>query len=506
MIMNHLPVLAVVVPLSAALLSLLLSRINKNLGKAVVILSLVFAFLDAVGLTAQVLQAEGHLIRYAMGNWDAPIGIEFYVDPINALLACFITFIAMCASIYSLSFLKDREWLQSGGYYTLIALLTVGLVGMTLTGDVFNLYVYLEISSLSCYGLIALGGKRSIPAAFRYLLIGTIGASFYLLGIGLMYAMTGSLNMADMGELLQSQMDNPLMYLVCASLIGAFGIKMAQFPFHAWQPDAYAYSHPGASPLISGAMSKVPALAMIRFFFFIFGVQNLVIVDATRLIGILGALGMIFGSVMALNQTDFRRMLAYSSVAQLGYIALGIGIGNLYGVTGSYLHILNHLFMKGGLFFAIGAIQYRFGIVNINQFGQLHKKMPFTCFTITMGALAMVGIPPTGGFFSKWYLMMGAMDKHLYIYMAVLVLSSLLNAIYFLRVLEKIFIAPEARLADRFDKEAKRDGAAAKKHFLEVPAVMLVPIVVFGIGIVAMGIFNSQIVEFVAQTALKGVF
>ena len=214
---------------------------------------------------------------------------------------------------------------------------------------------------------------------------------------------------------------------------------------------------------------------------------------------------MIFGSVMALTQTDFRRMLAYSSVAQLGYIALGVGIGNLYGVTGSYLHILNHLFMKGGLFFAIGAIQYRFGIVNINQFGQLHKKMPFTCFTITMGALAMVGIPPTGGFFSKWYLMMGAMDKHLYIYMAVLVLSSLLNAIYFLRVLEKIFISPAARIADRYDREAKRNPSAPK-HILEVPLVMLVPIVVFGIGIVAMGIFNSQIVQFIAQTALKGVF
>ena len=254
-------------------------------------------------------------------------------------------------------------------------LLTVGLCGMTLTGDVFNLYVFLEVASISCYGLVALGGGKSILAAFRYLLVGTVGASFYLIAVGILYSMTGTLNMADMALQLQGQLDSPLMLLVCASLVAAFGIKMSIFPFHIWQPDAYSFTHPGASPLISGAMSKVPAFAMIRFFFFLFGIHHWIIDNTLLIIGILGAVGMIIGSIMALTQTDFRRMLAYSSIAQLGYIALGIGIGNYYGVAGSYLHILNHIFMKGGLFFVIGAIQYRFGIVDIRQFGQLHKKM-----------------------------------------------------------------------------------------------------------------------------------
>lgn len=492
-----LPILIIVLPMSAALLSPFVSMLMRRAGRWIVILGLAGALASSIGLLRQVMYTAGHSIHYAVGNWKAPLGIEFVIDPLNALLVCFITFLALCAVLYSGHFSQAGHWLLGGGYFTLMSLLCVGLCGMTLTGDVFNLYVFLEIASLSCYGLVALGSsKRSVLAAFRYLLIGTIGASFYLMAIGILYSMTGSLNMADISVLIQPQMDSPLIILACVCLVAAFGIKMALFPFHSWQPDAYSYSHPGASPLISGVMSKVPALAMFRFFFFIFGVQNWIIADTVQIIGILGAIGMVYGSVMALSQTDFRRMLAYSSVAQLGYVALGLGIGNVYGLTGSFLHILNHIFMKGGLFFAIGGIQYRFGIVEINKFGQLYKKMPYTCFTIVMGSLAMVGIPPTGGFFSKWYLMLGALESGDYIYIGVLVLSSLLNAIYFLRVIEKIFIAPAPN-------ELKEYGA--HPEHLPLPVSMLVPIILFGIGIVAMGFANGILVDTVIRPVFEGV-
>ncbi|MCR5665507.1 MAG: hypothetical protein K6G01_01640 [Eubacterium sp.] len=494
-VLEHLPVLIIVIVLSGALLCTFVSMFHRIIGKALVVACEAAAFVCAVLLFKQVMETEGHEIHYAVGNWQAPLGIEFVVDPLNALMVCIIMLVGLCTCIYCISYIRPKKWMQSGGFFTLLGLLTVGLCGMTLTGDVFNLYVFLEIASISCYGLIAMGGKRSIMSAFRYLLIGTIGASFYLIGIGMLYSMTGSLNMADLSELLQSQMNNELMIPVCVCLIVAFGIKMAIFPFHAWQPDAYSYAHPGASPLISGAMSKVPAIAMIRFFFFIFGIDHLIVQHATLIIGIIGAIGMIYGSLFAMAQKDFRRMLAYSSVAQLGYIALGVGIANDYGVTGSYLHILNHMFMKGGLFFAIGGIQYRYGIVNINQFGQLHKKMPWTCFTIVVGAMAMVGIPPTGGFFSKWYLMLGAMDKGYYIYIAVLIVSSLMNAIYFLRVVEKIFISPEARI---------HEVGEHPKH-AELPLPILIPIILFGIGMIAMGIYNGSIVDHVVLPVLKGV-
>lgn len=493
---EHFPVLIVLLPLTAALLSPFFSYFHKQAGKWIAVASLIGAFLCATGLLLQVLADGGQAIHYHMGDWAPPLGIEFVIDPVNGVIVEMITFVAMCTAIYSTPFLKKSNWLYMGGYYTLMSLLCVGLCGMTLTGDVFNLYVYLEIASLSGYGLIALGGNKSTLAAFRYLLIGTIGASLYLLAIGFMYSMTGSLNMADLSVLLQDKMDSPLIVLSLALLIAAFGIKAALFPFHGWQPDAYTYSHPGAAPLISGAMSKVPAYALLRFFFYLFGAQHLFVQHGLTVVGILGALGIILGSVMAIAQDDFRRMLAYSSVAQIGYIAVGLAIGSFYGVIGAILHILNHAFMKGSLFMVIGGIQYRFGEVRISKLGQICKKMPFTVFTLVVAALGMIGIPPTGGFFSKWYIMQGAMESGQYIYIAVLVISSLLNAVYFFRVLENVFINPDAGLEE----------VNAPTGKFELPLQMLIPIIVFGVMILALGFCNGAIVDGIIKLGLPEVF
>lgn len=493
---QHFPVLIVLLPLSAALLSPFFSYFHKQAGKWVAIASLFGAFVCSAGLLMQTVQDGGQAIHYWMGNWAPPLGIEFVVDPVNAIIVTMITFLAMMTAIFSTPFLKKSNWLYMGGYYTLMALLCVGLSGMTLTGDVFNLYVYLEIASLSGYGLIALGGSKGTLAAFRYLLIGTIAASLYLLGIGFLYAMTGSLNMADLSGLLQGQMDSPLIAMAVALFIAAFGIKAALFPFHGWQPDAYTFSHPGAAPLISGAMSKVPAYAMLRFFFYLFGAQHLFVQHGLTVIGILGAMGIILGSVMAIAQDDFRRMLAYSSVAQIGYIAVGLAIGSVYGLIGAVLHIVNHAFMKGSLFMVIGGIQYRFGEFRISQLGQIHKKMPLTVVTLCIAALGMIGIPPTGGFFSKWYIMLGAMSTEQYIYVAVLVISSLLNAVYFFRVMENVFVNKDPQL--------KEINSPAGK--LELPLQMLIPIVVMGLGILVLGFCNASIVDGIIKLGLPEVF
>lgn len=495
-ISQHYPVLIVLLPLTAALLSPFFSYFHRQVGKWVAVASLFGAFLCSVGLLLQVVADGGQTIHYWMGNWAPPLGIEFVIDPINAVIVTMITFLAMMTAIYSTPYLKKSNWLYMGGYYTLMALLCVGLSGMTLTGDVFNLYVYLEIASLSGYGLIALGGNKGTLAAFRYLMIGTIAASLYLLAIGFLYSMTGSLNMADLSVLLQDKMDSPLIAMAIALLIAAFGIKAALFPFHGWQPDSYTYSHPGAAPLISGAMSKVPAYAMLRFFFYLFGAQHLFVEHGLTVIGIFGALGIILGSVMAIAQDDFRRMLAYSSVAQIGYIAVGLAIGSVYGLIGAVLHIINHAFMKGSLFMVIGGIQYRFGEFRISQLGQIHKKMPFTVVTLCIAALGMIGIPPTGGFFSKWYIMLGAMTTEQYIYVAVLVLSSLLNAVYFFRVMENVFVNPAPAL--------KEVNPPAGK--LELPLQMLIPIIVMGVGILVLGFCNASIVDSIIKLGLPEVF
>ena len=493
---QHFPVLIVLLPLTAALLSPFFSYFHKQMGKWVAVASLFGAFLCSVGLLMQTVQDGGQAVHYWMGNWAPPLGIEFVIDPVNAIIVTMITFLAMMTAIFSTPFLKKSNWLYMGGYYTLMALLCVGLSGMTLTGDVFNLYVYLEIASLSGYGLIALGGNKGTLAAFRYLLIGTIAASLYLLGIGFLYAMTGSLNMADLSGLLQGQMDSPLIAVAVALFIAAFGIKAALFPFHGWQPDAYTYSHPGAAPLISGAMSKVPAYAMLRFFFYLFGAQHLFVQHGLTVIGVLGAMGIILGSVMAIAQDDFRRMLAYSSVAQIGYIAVGLAIGSVYGLIGAILHVVNHAFMKSSLFMVIGGIQYRFGEFRISQLGQIHKKMPLTVVTLCIAALGMIGIPPTGGFFSKWYIMLGAMTTQQYIYVAVLVISSLLNAVYFFRVMENVFVNKDPQL--------KEVNPPAGK--LELPLQMLIPIVVMGLGILVLGFCNASIVDGIIKLGLPEVF
>lgn len=483
--MQHSPLFIVLLPLTAALLCMLFSKIRRKLGAYVVIASLALAFLNAIITLHRVITIPGHNIHYIMGNWAPPIGIEFVLDPLNSILAVVMTFVALMVSIYGLPFLKDEDWLHMGGYYTLFGLLEVGICGMIITGDVFNLYVYLEVMSLSGYGLIALGGRQSMLAAFRYLLIGTIGASLYLLGVGYMYAMTGTLNMADMGALAAQHLNSPLFAMAIACFVIGFGIKMALFPLHGWQPDAYTYSHPAAAGFIAGCMSKVPAYAIIRFLFYVFKVNNPVVTGALNIIGILGIFGMLLGSVMALAQRDFRRMLAYSSVAQIGYIAIGMAMGNVYGFYGSVLHIINHAFMKCCLFLVIGGVVYRFGEVNLYKLGGIHKKMPISSIAMVLAAISMIGLPPTAGFFSKWYLMLGAFSAEQYIYIVVLVISSLLNAIYFFRIIEQMFVRKEAELTEINPVKTK----------LGLPITMLVPIAVMGIGILVLGFYSYDIVN-----------
>ncbi len=493
---QHAPVLIVLLPLTASLLCMLFSRISRNLGSWIVMASIAGAFANACIVLHEVIAAGGRTWHYWMGGWQPPIGIEFALDPLNSVLAVLVTFISMLVALYSKPFVKDEDWLHVGGYYTLFGLLTVGLSGMIITGDVFNLYVYLEIMSLSGYGLIALGGKKSMLAAFRYLLIGTIGASLYLLGVGYLYAMTGTLNMADLAARVVPHLNSPLFAIAVACFIIGFGIKMALFPLHGWQPDAYTFAHPGAAAFIAGLMSKAPAYALIRFVYYIFKVDNPVIHSALNVLGILGVAGILIGSVMAMAQYDFRRMLAYSSVAQIGYIAIGLAMGNMYGFIGAVLHIINHAFMKSSLFLVIGGIEYRFGEVNLYRLGGMNKKMTISTITVLLASLSMIGLPPTCGFFSKWYLMLGAYNGEQYFYIAVLVISSLLNAIYFFRIIEQMFVQREASLTEVHPHKGK----------LGLPMAMVLPILIEGIGILALGFYSVDIVTDIIKLGLPEVF
>lgn len=485
--LNNLPILIIIIPLLTALLSFILFKANRYLGAYTVISSMGLTLVFSIIQLKHVI--ENGPITYFIGNIKASYGIEFMIQTVNGSLIVLVCLIGFLTMLYCINLEKARTKFEMASFYSLLTLLIVGMLGMLSTADIFNLYVFLEITSISAYVLIAVGGNKGTVAAFRYLIIGTVGGSLYLLGVGFLYANTGSLNMVDIANVLSVGNHNQTIFVSVILFLVGFGIKMAIFPLHGWQPSAYAEAHRGAIPLIAGTMSKIPAFAMFRFFFYIFAPSFDYMKVLLLVMGILSSASMLYGSFRAIAQKDFKKVLAYSSVAQIGYVSLGFAIGNPMALAGGILHIFNHAFMKSGLFFGIGAISYRYGDTSIEKLGQIYKKMPITSVLIVTAALSMIGIPITGGFFSKWYIGLGAAQAGMYAYIGVLVLSSLLNSIYFFRIIENIFMNKDVELED-LHPELKR----------ELGITMLIPIFATFIAIIAMGVFNSYIVDILEMT------
>ena len=496
-IFEHLPVLIIVVPLCASLLNPLFGFFNTSVSKYITTFSLLVASVLAFIQLTQVLEL-GEPIHYWLGGWKPPYGIEFVIDGLNGSIILLIAVLAFITALFASpaeELDKKVYEYRAVGFYSILCLLAVGLLGMTSTGDVFNLYVFMEIVSLASYGLIAMGPDKAPIAAFRYLMMGTIGASMYLLGIGFLYAATGTLNMADIAELMPRLIENPLIIMSAASLIVGFGIKMALFPLHEWQPAAYANAHSAAAPLIAGVGFKVPAYAMLRFMFCIFDETSPIMQLFFEIIGVMAVLGIIYGSVKALQHTTYNKILAYSSIGQVGYIAMGFAIGNYYGIIGAVLHIISHTFMKAGLFYVSGALRYKYDIKNIRDFGQIYRENPIMGLSLVICALSMVGLPPFAGFFSKWYLALGAIQSGHYLYVAVLILSSLLGAIYFFRIIEMVFMKEKTSI----------DNGNVKSKTLELPWQMMTAMLICAIAVIALGLGNTFIVNNVLSTTVMEV-
>ena len=341
---------------------------------------------------------------------------------------------------------------------------------------------------MSLYGLIAVGERKSPVAAFRYLIMGTVGGSFYLLGVGFIYMTTGSLNMADVKNIIPAVADQPTIIVALCLIVVGMGIKMALFPLHGWMPDSYTYAPSSSSALIAPIGAKIAVYVLLRVLFDIFGPayvsQTLPI---TGIIGWMGAIAIVYGSIMAIAQREMKRMLAYSSVAQIGYIGLGIGLANTWGFIGAVLHVMNHAFMKGLLFLIAGNFRTKLGHSDILKFDhRIRKQMPWTTAAFTVGALSMVGLPPTVGFFSKWYLALGAIKNHSWIFLAALLVSSLLNAVYFFRIIEKVYLKPIKENPEADDTNIGRD---------EVRASMLIPTLVMAAALILLGLLNVFVVK-----------
>ena len=432
-------------------------------------------------------------VNYFFGGWTPPVGIEFVLDGLSAFMGLVVNGVAALVLWHSGGMRRGQLAEKQTAFYALTMLLLLGLNGMLLTGDLFNLYVFLEISSLASYALISIGDRRAPYAAFRYLIIGTVGGTFYLLGVGFLYTMTGTLNMADMASLLPDVAGTAPVVTALILMVTGIGIKAALFPMYGWLPEAYTHASAVSSALIAPIGTKVAAYVTIRVLLFVFGVDLIdLVVPVSGALGVLAGVGILFGSLMAISQTNLKRMLAFSSVSQIGYILMGISLMNPLGFAGAVFHVLTHAVMKACLFLVSANIELREGHTDLSRFDDSYRrKYPMTMALFTIAAISMIGLPPMAGFFSKWVLALGTIQAGNWFLLAVILASSLLNAVYFFKILERVYLK-------RPGSEAKAAGDdAAQPTVHEAPWTMRLPALVLALALIGFGLANAPVVTLI---------
>ncbi len=432
---THYPALQVVVPLLAAPFCVILKR--STLCWLLALLVSITTLFFAGSLLVQTL--EQGVISYAIGGWAAPWGIEYRVDTLDAFVLVIVATIGSIVMLYARNSARaeideEKHYL----FYAAYLLCLTGLLGITITGDTFNLFVFLEISSLSTYALVSMGrDRRALTAAYQYLIMGTLGATFYLIGVGLLYMATGTLNMADLAERLPALFDSRTVRAALAFLTVGISLKLALFPLHLWLPNVYTYAPSIVTAFLAGTATKVAVYVLIRVIFTIFGVEfALGTMPLDDILLPLACAAIIIASLVAIFQEDVKRMLAYSSVAQIGYIAVGISLASATGLVASLVHLFNHALMKGALFLALGCVVYRVGAARISDIAGLGRQMPWTMGAFVVGGFSLIGVPLTVGFVSKWYLVLAAIEQGWWPVVVVVLVGSLLALIYIWRVVE----------------------------------------------------------------------
>lgn len=437
---SHISLLLVVVPLIAAPVVAILPR-GRLPWAAAFIVAASCAVLAGMQLWAVLYEGA---ISYELGGWAPPWGIEYRIDAVNAFVALIVATIAAITLPYAL-LSAEREIPEDKIplFYSAMLLCLTGLLGITQTGDIFNIFVFLEISSLASYALISLGRQRqAFTAAYQYLIMGTIGATFYLIGVGLVYSQTGSLNMQDLATILPGVLHLNTVETGFAFIMVGIALKLAMFPLHLWLPNAYTYAPSVVTVFLAATATKVAVYVMLRILFTVFPQGFALTTPADELFIVAGIAGIIIASVYAIYQENIKRLLAYSSVAQVGYIVLGIGFASATGLTAALVHLFNHALMKGALFMAVGAIVYRIGACRMEQIHGLGRAMPWTFGAIVIGGLSLIGVPGTAGFISKWYLVVAALEQQAWISVAVILSGSLLAVVYVGKLIEALYFKP----------------------------------------------------------------
>lgn len=476
---SHIFVLIVALPLLAAPVAALLPwrRVSWGLtfASALTVLGLAI-FLNIMTLKASPLS-------YDLGNWAPPIGIEYLADGLNAFILLLVSAIAViCLPFMWPDDLVEVEAHRQPLFFGMFLLCLAGLCGITMTNDIFNIYVFLEISSLATYTLIACGkSRKALLAAFEYLVLGTIGATFLLIGIGMLYMATGTLNISDLSHLLMPMNNSTIVNAGIAFIIIGLMMKVALFPLHSWLVQAYTYAPTPISAFLSATGTKVGLYLVIRILYGVFGpswVFSSLPIDI--ILQVLGTAAVLVGSFAVLFQRDAKRMLAFSSVAQVGYVVFALSLGTSLGLSAALLHLFTHALAKAALFLGVVNIERKRGLTSLIIFPLISREMPITAVCITIAGLSLLGVPLTAGFLSKWLLLKSALDTSHWVFFGLLLVSTLATAVYMWKLLEPIW----------FGK-----GKPAKYVFPESPLWCLIPLCIVTFACLYFGLFSTTLVE-----------
>lgn len=481
------PLIAVIIPFLVAFIIGIIKDKYIKVKRLIIVVTTLVSLVFTLMIIPDVF-IDGKVLTYFFGNWQVAdhyiVGIMYQVDSLSLFIGIIIAVSCFLSSIYSMKYMSKDTGL--GKYYTLFLLLTGSMLGFVYTGDIFNMYVMLEIMTFAAIALTAFRNDKykSLEAGFKYLVIGGLGSSLILLGTVLVYFEAHTLNLANIFIVFQSDM-TPIRIVAIALLITGYAVKSFMVPCHTWPPDAHMSAPSSISMLLSGVMSKTGVYAIIRLLFMVFGITGNKAM--AYLIIIWGAITMVVGVSMALLQSDFKRLLAFHSVSQLGYVIAGVGIGLIgtdsisnLGLAGGLYHMLNHATFKCLLFLCAGAVLYRVGTTDLNNMSGLGKKMPFTTVMFIIAAAAISGIPPFNGFTSKWLIYQASFESGLSIIAVVALVVSSMTLASFIKVIHSAFFGPQLEENDKVK---------------EVPLSMKIPMAILAAICILAGVFSKFVLE-----------
>jgi multicomponent Na+:H+ antiporter subunit D len=488
-------VLLVVLPLLCAPITAML-RGKGSAWFLSFVLSLVCLFLS-LWLLADVV--GGDVIHYELGGWQPPWGIEYRIDALNALIAVIVSAMASLAMLYApKSVEKEIPEHVEPLFYAAFQLCLLGLLGIALTGDIFNLFVFLEVSSLSSYALIAMGKHRkALTASFYYLVLGTMGATFFLIGVGMLYAASGSLNMADILARFAEFEELQLVTTSLAFIVVGVALKAAVFPLHSWLPSSYSQAPSVVSVFLAASATKVAIYVLIRCLFNVYPMEYWTSIVLPDLLVGIGCVGILYGSFRAFGQLDMKRLLAYSSVAQIGYMMVGIGLINQTAMTATLLHLFNHALIKAALFMVAGILLYRANTTNLKDLRGLGRDMPWTLLAMAIAGLSLIGMPGTVGFISKWFLISGAIETGRWYVVLVVLASSIIAILYVWKMIEALYFGS----SDKVRINVGQDN----KGINQTPVSMVLAVWIAALSCVYFGL-DSDLPRQAAETAVQALF